>query len=169
MKLLKSINKAMYHFSKELGSALLLGLIAIITAHVIARFILGNPFVWTEELAAFLFIWISFMGAVVASYEKRHVCVDFLVKKLPDSIQILIKILTYISILVFMILLIVGSIILFPKMLHVSVALRIPKFLYYAAICVASVEMFLIYVQEMIEYIQDLRNNCGSDTEEDNA
>lgn len=169
MKLLKSVNKALYRFSKELGSALLGVLILIITAHVVARFVFKNPFVWTEELAAFLFIWISFMGAVVASYEKRHVCVDFLVKKLPMTVQDMIKILTYIAILVFMVLLIIGSFILFPKMMHVSVALRIPKFLYYAAICMASVEKFLMYVREMIEYIQDLRKRCGSGTEEDIA
>lgn len=156
MEALKKLNYFFYFISKKIGAAMLLALILTITAGVTARYVFGSPFTWTEELATFIFIWISFMGAVTASYDKRHVAVDFLVTKLPQRVQDVIKLFTYVAILVFVVLLVYGSFVLFPTMKHVSVALRLPKWLYYIPVCTASVEMFFIYLAEMLEYITNM-------------
>lgn len=122
MNALKKLNSIFYFISKKLGAFVLGTLVVVITIAVIARYFLGQPFTWTEELCTFLFIWFSFLGATLATYEKRHVSVDFLVTKLPKQVNNVVKLLSNILILAFFVLLVVGAFILFPTMQHVSVA-----------------------------------------------
>ncbi|MGI5966904.1 MULTISPECIES: TRAP transporter small permease [Anaerotruncus] len=153
MNLLKKLNYLFYQVSKKTGAFMLLVLIVTVTMGIISRYLFNNPFTWVEELATFLFVWISFLGATTATYEKRHVAVDFLVSKLPGSVNGMIKIIVYLFILAFMVMIVAGSFILFPTMQHVSVALRIPRYCYYISITLSSVMMFSIYLAELIEYL----------------
>ena len=146
------MNRCFYQFSKKLGTALLMVLVVSITVGIIARYVFRSPFVWTEELSTFLFIWLSFMGAAAASYDKRHVAVDYLYNKMPLSVQHVVKLITFILIMIFMVLLVVSTFILMPHVPYKSVALKIPRSAYYVAICLASAEMFFIYLEQMIEY-----------------
>lgn len=161
MMLLKKLNYIFYQISKKVGSFILLVLIVSISAGIFSRYCLNHPFTWIEELSTFLFIWLAFLGAVTATYEKRHVAVDFLINRIPRKLNDAVKILTYLLILTFMVCLVVGSFILFPTMTHVSVALRIPRYFYYFAICSASFMMFFMYLVELVEYVQDMVSKEG--------
>mgnify|MGYP006172839951 CR=1 FL=1 len=46
------------------GSLLILTLVVITTAAVVARYALGAPLQWTEEMSGILMIWIVFIGAI---------------------------------------------------------------------------------------------------------
>ena len=61
MNALKKLNSIFYFISKKLGAFVLGTLVVVITIAVIARYFLGQPFTWTEELCTFLFIWFSFL------------------------------------------------------------------------------------------------------------
>lgn len=158
MNALKKLNGIFYWISKKLGAFVLGVLVAVITVAVVARYFFGQPFTWTEELCTFLFIWFSFLGATLATYEKRHVSVDIVVSRLPKLANRIIKLFSNILILVFFVLLVVGSFILFPTMTHVSVALRIPKYCYYFPIALSSAMMFCMYVADTIEFIGEWMN-----------
>ena len=158
MNALKKLNSIFYFISKKLGAFVLGTLVVVITIAVIARYFLGQQFTWTEELCTFLFIWFSFLGATLATYEKRHVSVDFLVTKLPKQVNNVVKLLSNILILAFFVLLVVGAFILFPTMQHVSVALRIPKYCYYFPIALSSVMMFCMYLADTIEFVKEWMN-----------
>ena len=43
------------------------------TAQVIWRYLFNDPLVWSEELARYLFIWISYLSAWVA-WKSRSIC-----------------------------------------------------------------------------------------------
>ena len=58
--------------------ALLCGIILLVVAQVAARFVFGSPFVWTEELARYGLIWLTFMGASYGSSKGRQLSVDVL-------------------------------------------------------------------------------------------
>ena len=160
MEVLKKLNAAFYKVSKKLGAFVLLVLVAVITVSIVARYFFNNPFTWTEELCTFLFIWFSFLGATLATYEKRHVSVDMIVSRLPRTVNNIIKVCTNLLILVFFVLLIVGSFILFPTMLHTSVALRITKYGYYIPIAASSAMMFCMYLADTVEFIRDWRKEA---------
>lgn len=64
-------------------SALTLGLMTLfISAQVLFRYVLHSPLAWTEELARFLFIWMSFLAAYLAARKSEHIMLDNLPMKL---------------------------------------------------------------------------------------
>ena len=46
------------------------------TAQVIWRYLFNDPLVWSEELARYLFIWISYISAWVAWKNRSHIALD---------------------------------------------------------------------------------------------
>jgi tripartite ATP-independent transporter DctM subunit len=70
----------------ELISGLLIGAITVlVTVQVFARYVLNNTPPWSEELCRYLFIWVSFLGACVATRRAAHLGVDSLVSRLPAA------------------------------------------------------------------------------------
>ena len=141
-----------------LGVIMLAAIIVSMTGGVISRYIFGSPFTWTEELGTFLFIWLSFLGAGIASAKKKHVVVDFLTEKIPVKYSNIVKLVLNFLIIVFLVLLAIGAVILQPKTsAHGSVALNIPKNFYYLPVLITSVYMFFIYVVETFELWQSMK------------
>ncbi|HIG31705.1 MAG TPA: TRAP transporter small permease [Verrucomicrobiales bacterium] len=54
---------------------------------VFSRYALGAQSRWTEELAIYLLIWISLLGASLVYGEQGHLGVDYFVKKLDSGAQ----------------------------------------------------------------------------------
>ncbi len=68
----------------ELIAGLLIGAITVlVTVQVFARYVLNNTPPWSEELCRYLFVWVSFLGACVATRRAAHLGVDSLVSRLP--------------------------------------------------------------------------------------
>jgi TRAP-type transport system small permease protein len=72
----------------EVGTALLLAVMAaIVAAEVFCRYILNASLAWSEELSRYLFIWVSFLGAVIALVRGTHIGVDSLVRRLRPPVR----------------------------------------------------------------------------------
>ena len=54
------------------AAALVVAEILVLLAGVVSRFGFHHPFVWTDELASILFLWLAMFGAVVALQRERH-------------------------------------------------------------------------------------------------
>lgn len=69
--------------------AVLMGALAIpVAMQVISRYTsVIPPFLWTEELATFIFVWIVMIGSMVAVWDSTH----FDVRVLPDAKRPLTK------------------------------------------------------------------------------
>lgn len=48
---------------------------------VLTRYLLGDQARWTEELARFLLVWVSFLGAALAYARQQHLGIDLLVER----------------------------------------------------------------------------------------
>lgn len=59
---------------------------------VFSRYILGAQSRWTEELATFLLVWVSLLGASVAFASKSHLGVDYFVGKLDPQARSLVEV-----------------------------------------------------------------------------
>ena len=55
-----------------IGAALVLAETCILFAGVVSRYVFNSPIIWTDELATFLFLWLSMIGAVVAVRHDGH-------------------------------------------------------------------------------------------------
>lgn len=62
---------------EEILSALLVALIfGLVVLQVVARYLLDSPYVWTEEVARFGLVWLTFIGAAFVMARGRHITVD---------------------------------------------------------------------------------------------
>lgn len=62
-------------------------MVATIILQVFCRFVLGNPLSWSEELARYAFVWITFLGAAVGYRHGGHIVVETIVVLLPRRLQ----------------------------------------------------------------------------------
>lgn len=59
-------------------------LIAVITLQIVSR-VFFTAVGWTEEVARFLMIWLTFLGAALAWHQGRHIAVTFVVDFMPSA------------------------------------------------------------------------------------
>lgn len=78
--------KLSFKLVSALAGLLVFALIAITAASVVARYVLGTPIQWTEEISAFLLIWIVFLGAIACEIEDHHLKIDVVTMALPDGL-----------------------------------------------------------------------------------
>ncbi|GHC71442.1 ABC transporter permease [Pseudorhodoferax aquiterrae] len=63
-------------------AALLLGMVLMVFGNVLLRYAFNSGIQVSEELSRFFFIWLTFIGAIVAMREGAHLGMDALVSKL---------------------------------------------------------------------------------------
>jgi len=56
--------------------------VLILLAGVISRYVFRSPFVWSDELASILFLWLAMLGAVVAFRRSEHMRMSTLVARM---------------------------------------------------------------------------------------
>lgn len=105
---------------------------------VFSRYIIGQSFTWTEELARFSLIWMTVLGAAYLNAKKEHLSMDFLYDKMTPSnqkkVSILIEVLVFLFALIIMV---IGGSNLVYTTLHLeqlSGTLRIPLGYIYAVL-----------------------------------
>jgi len=59
----------------------------VVAVQVFFRYVLNQSLFWSEELARFLLVWLTFLGASSAYYRKVNPGVDFLYAKLPPLLK----------------------------------------------------------------------------------
>ena len=69
---------------------LLVGMTAIVLLQVIGRYILTNPYIWTEEVTRLLLIWLTFLGGAAVTRRGLHIAVDMFVRPLPGRPRVVL-------------------------------------------------------------------------------
>ena len=152
--------KTLSYIDKILLGACVLGmliLIVSISAGVVARRFF-TPFPWTEELATFIFINVSFYGAACSAFRRREIVVDFFIHKFPEKIMLILNIITKLLIMALMAVVFIGGIQLLPRIPGASIALDIPRYLYYVPVAVAAFAIFFYHLADLIDLILAAKN-----------
>lgn len=82
----KTIDKSIYWFYKLLELLVVLAMVAMVFmvfGNVLLRYAFNSGITVSVELSRYCFIWLTYIGAMVAMYEGGHLGVDTLVKHLP--------------------------------------------------------------------------------------
>ena len=74
---LRVLNKFFEYFAVVLFASVIL----TIMVQVFFRYIVRNPLKWIEEITRFLFIWMVFIGSIVAHKRMVHPRVDILIER----------------------------------------------------------------------------------------
>ena len=68
---------------------------------VFTRYVLGEQAKWTEELARFLLVWVSLLGAAVAFGIKGHLGVDYFTGKFEPEVRKALALFSHLVVLFF--------------------------------------------------------------------
>ncbi|MHC4521580.1 MAG: TRAP transporter small permease [Planctomycetota bacterium] len=127
---------------------------------VVTRFILRQPSTWTEELAIFMLIWVSLLGAAVALGRGAHLGIDYFVGKLPLRTRVATEVFVFLCISLFSLLVMfVGGIALVRSNLalgQTSPALGLKMGYVYLAVPISGFFLTLYAVIGLAERIQEL-------------
>ena len=156
-KLINSLNISI----KYILFLLMTALIFCVFAQVIFRFVLENPLAWTEELARFILVWLTFLGAAYAMSLKAHISIDYFVNKLPVRLHKATLVLsTFISIAFFYIMVTEGYSMTVRTMGQFSSVLEIPMGLVYSIIPISGI---ILTINILNETFKTMFNKGGAD------
>ena len=68
------------------GVVLFIGMCLLVLAQVVARKFF-EPLVWSEELARYLFIWVAFLGGVIAHQRRSHIHISLVVDRAGPKLK----------------------------------------------------------------------------------
>jgi TRAP-type C4-dicarboxylate transport system permease small subunit len=88
---------------------LLACMVTLVFGNAVLRYIFNSGITISEEVSRWMFIWVTFIGAVVALRERAHLGVDMVIAKLPRGLQKLCLSVCYLSMLYIFWLLYEGS------------------------------------------------------------
>ena len=66
---------------------LLILMVLLVSLGVFFRYVMNASLSWYDEFASYLLVWLTFYGAVVASYRRRHIGFEIAVDRLLPSIK----------------------------------------------------------------------------------
>ena len=95
---------------------LLAAMVVIVCWAVFTRYVLNSSLVWYDEFASYLLVWLTFFGAVVADYQRRHINFDLLVNKLKPQARRVVDVVGELAVLGFQFVLLYYGWILTEKM-----------------------------------------------------
>ena len=83
--MLKKLIDAYCRFLSYLIAAMLAAMVLLVFGNVFMRYALNSGFTLSEELSRWLFVWLTFLGAVVALRSNGHLGTDMLIGKLGPA------------------------------------------------------------------------------------
>jgi TRAP-type C4-dicarboxylate transport system permease small subunit len=142
-RILKKVDKAF-----EWGSALILGSMSIlIFLQVFFRKVVVQPLAWSEELASFLFIWMTFIAGYVGARRGSHIGVSLIQDLCPTGVKKIMQFLSMLISSVFFGVIVYYCLKLWPKLMsQISPAIGIPMAFVYLGMIIGSAFMSIWYL-----------------------
>jgi len=159
--------KLLDRIEKALDAVLVFMMIVMagaVVLQVTSRYVFNNPTSWSEELARYLFVWITFLGAAVVIRKRRHVDVTVLTDRLPPGAAKVVYLVSDAAVL-FMLgaLTWAGAGLAIMAHRQLSAAMDLPMSLAYSAMPIGTGLMFVFLVATMIWEWREGRRIGGGD------
>ncbi len=121
--------------------AAMAALIGVITLQIVSR-VFFTAVGWTEEVARFLLVWITFLAATLAFRRGRHIAVTFVVDALPSLPRRLVRIAALLVAAGFLVaLIVIGHDYMLAQSFQKSASLRLSMTWVYAVIPLSAAIM----------------------------
>lgn len=136
-------------------AVIFLGMIGLVSYNACLRYIFRSSFPPSEEWARFLFIYITFFGAIEAFYHHKHICVDLVTDHLHGMARKIVDIIATLFSLSAMALLFFGGIayVLQTKDTY-SVATNINMTFINSVLPICAGAAIIIYLRDLVRMIR---------------
>ena len=120
-----------------------LSMALLVVVQVFCRYILNSSLFWSEELARYMLVWLSFIGATVAYYHHLHPGVDIITSRLsPGRQRLALRIAHLVTMGLALVMIVSGSRFAWFVRMQISPALAIPKWIILAIIPASGIVLF---------------------------
>ena len=146
--------------------ALILFSIALNFANVIGRYVFFSSIIWAEEVMIFIMVWCVFIGAILVSYDGRHLKMDLLSTNLKPPLRQIVNACATTTLLIccgFVAVQSYKATSLFGRLGQESTVAGIPMVIPHAALLIGFV---LIIVAVSVRYRDHISGSLESDVEE---
>ena len=143
-------------------------LVVIVFMQVINRNFFDHSFTWVEEVASMAMVFITYLGAAMATINNGNTRIDFFIRKLPTPVYNAFELLD--DVICIGVLVIVSTIAYKQMLTSWSMqtpALRLPQGINYLAILLGCVLMIVFYVVWAILHLMKLMGRDTSKEEEE--
>ena len=145
MTLFRRLTDLIFRLVEPLAVALFGLLFLLVLAQVVLRYVFNSPLVWSEELAQYLFIWICFIGWLMASRRGSHIAIRTLQERLSTGARTVLTVAIECASMVLSVVLLVQGIAIAGRNLNVTTSsLFFPFAVVYAIVPLAAVVAILI-------------------------
>ncbi len=135
MYVLEKLSRTINNWIEPLLFGLGFSMSIIVAVQVFCRYVLNHSLFWSEELARYLLVWLTFLGASVAYRRKVHPGIDIVSARMSDSIQTIFAIFVHLaSIILFGVMIFFGVKFAYFVRLQISPALYLPKWIVFSII-----------------------------------
>ncbi|HZW68347.1 MAG TPA: TRAP transporter small permease [Pseudogracilibacillus sp.] len=123
---------------------------------VIFRFVLKKPLAWTEELAIYCLVWLTFLGAAYALSQRAHIGVDFFIQLFPLAVRkVIYTVATFISLVFYLIMVSYGYRLMIQGFAQTSSVFKIPMGAVYSVIPISGI---ILIINLIFIFIQDIKS-----------
>lgn len=109
LDIIGACNRRMLRIVKFLIAIMAAVLVIVVFSNVLGRYFFNFALAWAEETARFLFIWLSFLGAILANAHAEHMHLTLFVDRVPNKIGKVMLIFANIVVLIILGLLVDGG------------------------------------------------------------
>lgn len=134
-------------------------MIGVALLGIIFRYIMYNPFEWTEELARLLMLWLGFLAISVALRKREHIAIQFIVQKLPYKVSKVLEYCVDLLIAFFLIILIKQGYLMTSRTILTTSTLNISMFWPYLAVPLGA---FISLLQLILNVTKKILSESGS-------
>lgn len=127
------------------------GMTLFITIQVICRYLLNSPLGWSEELARFGFIWMTFFAGYLGARRAQHISVELVQNLFPRQVKKGMKCVSSLITSAFFLMVVYYLLSLWGKLAaQTSAALNIPMNYIYFGMLLGSVFLGLSYLYDAV-------------------
>jgi TRAP-type C4-dicarboxylate transport system permease small subunit len=113
METLKKISAALSRSSTKGVEIIVIAMVLVMTVlvimQVLLRYLFSSAFSWSEEIARYLMIWVSFLGGGLALQQGMHIGVEALVSRLGTRSRRWVSLVSKVAVFAFLVVLAVGG------------------------------------------------------------
>jgi tripartite ATP-independent transporter DctM subunit len=107
--IIDAIESAIGYVVETVAALLVVAEVFILLCGVVARYGLNDPLIWTDELAAILFLWLAALGAVIALRRGQHMRMTAFVSRCTGSARVVVDVMALAGGIIFQLLLLVPA------------------------------------------------------------
>lgn len=98
---MRAIAARLIRLDEDVIAILLIALVVVVVMQIWSRYVMGDPLLWTLEVAESLFVWLIFVGGVAGVRQRSLQGIDLLLTALPAVPRRALAILLYLMMIGF--------------------------------------------------------------------